>query len=147
MTIKEARKIQKEREQKAILLFVLSVGMVGLATYLLLEFTSVFEISTVFYLIPVVLFAPAVKKTRIYLFLTPREFSGKVVYINVYVVKSQRVKGERSYTQHESLEAEIIIDNGEKSKTKILPASPFTNNIAEGTELALLRFIDQPILV
>ena len=148
LTLKEARKLQKERESKAVLWFVFSLALVGIATYVLLEFTNVFEISTVFYLIPVALIAIAVKKTEIYKLLTAREFVGKVIYLNVYVVKSQRVRGERSYMTNEALEVEMIIENDEgKSKSLQIPSSPATYNIAEGTELALLRFIDTPIIL
>ena len=148
LTLKEARKLQKERESNAVLWFVFSLALVGIATYVLLEFTNVFEISTVFYLIPVALIAIAVKKTEIYKLLTAREFVGKVIYLNVYVVKSQRVRGERSYMTNEALEVEMIIENDEgKSKSLQIPSSPATYNIAEGTELALLRFIDTPIIL
>ncbi len=148
LTLKEARKIQKERESKAVLWFVFSLALVGIATYVLLEFTTVFEISTVFYLIPAALIAFAIKKTRIYLFLTAQEFIGTVVYMNVYDVQTQRVKGKLSYTTLHSLEAEIIIENDEgKSKSIQLPAGPGDNLISEGMTLALLRFIDNPIIM
>ena len=148
LTLKEARKIQKERESKAILTFIVSIAFVLLATYILLEYTNAFEISTVFYLIPIGIFAFSVKKTRIYLFLTSKEFSGTVVYNNVYVVKSQRVKGERSYMQHEGLEMEIIVENKDRSKRITIPASlPVASKISDGTKLSLLRFIDQPIII
>ena len=148
LTPKEARKIQKERESKAIITFVISLALVLLATYILLEYTNAFEISTVFYLIPIGLFGFTVKKTQIYLFLTPKEFTGKVVYNNVYIVKSQRVKGERSYMQRESLEMEIIIENDEKSKRITIPASyPVAAHISDGVTVSLLRFIYQPIII
>ncbi len=148
LTLKEARKLQKERESKAVLWFVFSLALVGIATYVLLEFTNVFEISTVFYLIPVALIAFAIKKTRIYLFLTAQEFVGKVIYLNVYVTRDQRIKGRITYTTVDNLEVEMIIENDEgKSKSLQIPSSPATYNIAEGTELALLRFIDTPIIL
>ncbi len=148
LTLKEARKIQKERESKAIITFVFSLAFVLLATYILLEYTNAFEISTAFYLIPIGIFGFSIKKTQIYLFLTPKEFTGTVVYNNVYVVKSQRVKGERSYMQHEGLEMEIIIENDEKSKRITIPASyPVASHISDGIKVSLLRFIYQPIII
>ncbi len=148
LTIKEARKIQKERESKAILTFVFSLVFVALATYILLEYTNAFEISTAFYLIPIGIFGFSIKKTRIYLFFTKKEFTGKVVYNNVYVVKSQRVKGERSYMQYEGLEMEIIVQDDSKSKRITIPASfPVAAHISDGVTVSLLRFIDQPIII
>ncbi len=149
MTLNEARKIQRDREQKAIILFVLSIGLVGLATYLLLEFTTIFSISSAFYLIPIGLLALAVKKTRIYLFLTPKEFKGKVVRLDVYPVKVGKVKGEHTYesSHGEALEVALYIDNGKTTKLKEMYSCQLTYKISVGTELSLLRFIDQPIII
>jgi hypothetical protein len=147
MTLKEARKIQKQREQKAVFIFLFSLAAAGIITYLLLEFTNIFELSSVFYLIPLTIIALAVKKSRVYLMLTAREFKGKVVYHNVYVVQDQRIKGKLSYTTVNGLEVEMIIENDHGSKTKILPAIPAISDISEGCTVTLLRFIDQPIII
>ncbi|MBR6783383.1 MAG: hypothetical protein IKM32_01695 [Clostridia bacterium] len=148
LTLKEARKIQKERESKAVIRFVFSLALVGIAFYALLEFTNVFEINNVFYLIPAALIAIAVKKTRIYLFLTAKEFVGTVTYMNVYMVSSQRVKGGRGYVTNDRLEAEIIVQSEDrKSKSILLPAGPGDNLISEGMTLALLRFVETPIIL
>lgn len=146
--IKEARKLSKQREARAIGLFLASLIATLLITYALMKYTNVFEINSVFYLIPVALLALAVKKTEIYKLLTTREFVGKVVYLNVYVTRDQRIKGRITYTTVDSLEVEMIIENDEgKSKSLQIPSSPATYNIAEGTRLALLRFVDTPIIL
>ena len=146
--IKEARKLSKQREARAIGLFLASLIVTLLITFVLMEYTSVFEINSVFYLIPVALLALAVKKTEIYKLFTAREFVGKVVYLNVYVTRDQRIKGRITYTTVDSLEVEMIIENDEgKSKSLQIPSSPATYNIAEGTRLALLRFVDTPIIL
>ncbi|MBO5768112.1 MAG: hypothetical protein J6R49_06230 [Clostridia bacterium] len=148
LTIKEARKIQKSREVKAIGLFLASLVVTLLITFVLMEYTTIFEINSVFYLIPVSILALAVKKTEIYKFATTKEFVGKVVYLNVYVTRDQRIKGRITYTTVDSLEVEMIIENDEgKSKSLQIPSSPATYNIAEGTRLALLRFVDTPIIL
>ena len=148
LTLKEARKLQKQREGKAVGLFLASLIVTLLITFVLMEYTSVFEINSVFYLIPVAFVAIAVKKTEIYKLLTAREFVGKVVYLNVYVTRDQRIKGRITYTTVDSLEVEMIIENDEgKSKSLQIPSSPATYNIAEGTRLALLRFVDTPIIL
>ncbi|MBR5859380.1 MAG: hypothetical protein IKZ05_05600 [Clostridia bacterium] len=146
--IKEARKLSKQREARAIGLFLASLIATLLITFVLMEYTNIFEINSVFYLIPVALLALAVKKTEIYRLFTPKEFIGKVVYMNVYVTRDQRIKGRITYTTVDSLEVEMIIENDEgKSKSLQLPSSPATYNIAEGTRLALLRFVDTPIIL
>ena len=148
LTLKEARKLQKSREGKAVGLFLASLVVTLLITFVLMEYTSVFEINSVFYLIPATILAIAVKKTEIYKLLTAREFVGKVVYLNVYVTRDQRIKGRITYTTVDSLEVEMIIENDEgKSKSLQIPSSPATYNIAEGTRLALLRFVDTPIIL
>lgn len=148
LTLNEARKLQKEREGKAIGLFLAIVIASLLLTYILMEYTTIFELSSVFYLIPAVLIGFAVKKTQVYRLLTQKEFVGKVVYMNVYEVREQRVKGEKSYMMVHGLEAEIIIESESgKSKSLQLPAGPGDNLISEGMTLALLRFIDQPIII
>ncbi len=148
LTLNEARKLQKERESKAIGWFIASVVATLLITFVLMEYTTIFEINSVFYLIPAALIAIAVKKTEIYKLLTAKEFVGKVVYLNVYVTRDQRIKGRITYTTVDNLEVEMIIENDEgKSKSLQIPSSPATYNIAEGTRLVLLRFVDTPIII
>lgn len=149
LTLNEAKKIQKERERKAILVFCISVALTALITFLLIKFTTLFSISSAFYLIPIGLLALTVKKTKVYLLLTAREFRGKVVRLDVYPVKTGNIKGEHTYEtrQGEALEVAIYIDNGKRTKLKEMYASPLTYQISVGTELSLLRFIDQPIII
>ena len=149
LTHKEAKEIQRKREKKAIIGFFWSVLFIALGTFCLLQFTSIFEISSGFYLIPIVLFALSVKNTKIYLFLTAKEFRGKVVRLDLYPVKTGKVKGEHTYEtrQGEALEAAIYVDNGKKTKLKEMLATPIVYQISVGTELSLLRFIDQPIII
>lgn len=149
MTLNEAKKIQKEREKRSIGWFILSVALTALITFLLFKFTTLFSISSAFYLIPIGLLALTVKKTKVYLFLTAKEFRGKVVRLDVYPVKTGNIKGEHTYetSQGEALEVAMYIDNGKTAKLKEMYASPLTYKISVGTELALLRFIDQPIII
>ena len=148
MTLNEAKKLQKERERKAFIGFCLSILFIAFGTFMLVEFTPVFEISSGFYLIPIGLLALAVKNTKIYLFLTAREFRGKIVRLDLYPVKTGNIKGEHTYEtrQGEALEVAIYIDNGKRTKLKEMYASPLTYGITVGTDITLLRFIDQPII-
>ena len=147
LTIKEARRLQKERSNKAILIFVFSVAFVIAASYFTLKYTDLLEWSSVFYLVPIIFLGIAIKYSKIYLFLSPKEFTGKVIKIEVYVVKGQRVKGERSYTQNEALEVAILVDNGKKTISKTMPAGDISAKLYEGIEISYLRFIENPIII
>ena len=149
MTLNEAKKLQKEREKKAFIGFCLSILFIAFGTFMLVEFTPVFEISSGFYLIPIGLLALAVKNTKIYLFLTAREFRGKIVRLDLYPVKTGNIKGEHTYEtrQGEALEAAIYIDNGKCTKLKEMYATPIVYSLSVGMSVALLRFIDQPIII
>lgn len=144
---KAAKQIQKERETKAILSFAVSAVVIGAAAYLWFAFTDILSISSVFYLVPIAALAFAIKKTRITEFFKPREFAGKVVDVDVYIVKTARVKGKPSYVMNEYPEAEILIEKDGKPKSKVLPHCPLTEHLREGDEVAFLRFIDQPIVI
>ena len=150
MELKEARKLQKERESKSIIFFLISIAVIGIITFILLEYTTIFELSSVFYLIPIFLFGYAIKKTRVYMFLKAREFTGKVIRLDVYPVKVGKMHGDDSYeyrmSTRDALEIALIIDNGKKSKSLELLVSPLTAKIGEDTTLTLLRFIDEPII-
>ena len=149
LTLKEARKLQKERENKAIFTFLFCFAFIGVGSFLLFYLTDILNISTVFYLIPIILLGLAIKKTRIYLFLTKKEFTGKVVRVDVYPVKTGSIRGEHTYEvrQGEQLEQEIFIE-GDRLRTCKIPAYiKVAPMIGVGTEICLLRFIDEPILM
>lgn len=149
MTLKEARRIQKERETKAILSFLASVAFIALGTFLLFFLTDVLALSSMFYLLPVALLALAVKKTKIYKLSEPKEFVGNIVRMDVYPVKVGKIKGDDTYEQTwgESLEVYIIVDNGKKSRSSAVLAGKGTRHLAEGKRVALMRFIYYPIII
>jgi len=149
MTLKEAREKQKERERKAIYSFLASIAFIGVGSFLLFYLTDILSISSIFYLIPIGLFALAVKKTKIHKFLEPKEFVGKIVKMDVYPVKVGKIRGDDTYEQNwgESLEVELIVDNGDKTKMVAVLASKATWHLAEGKKVAILRFIYYPIII
>lgn len=151
MTLKEARKIQKERETKAILTFLASVAFIALGTFLLFYLTDVLALSSIFYLLPVALLALAVKKTKIYKFSEPKEFVGNIVRMDVYPVKVGNMKGDDAYeyrlSTSETLEVYLIVENGKKSRSAAVLAGKGTWHLAEGKKVALMRFIYYPIII
>ncbi len=149
LTLNEARSIQKEREKKAIISFTASILLIALGTFLLFYFTDVLELSTAFYLIPIGMIGFAVKKTEIYKLFSAKEFTGKVVRMDVYPVKVGKIRGERLYQQNwgEALEIYLIVDDGKRSKTATLYASKDTAPLSVGDTVALLRFIYTPVMI
>ncbi len=151
MTLKEARKIQKERETKAILTFLASFAFIALGSFLLFYCTDVLSLSSIFYLVPVCLLGLTIKKTKIYKFFQPKEFVGKIVRMDVYPVKVGTMKGDDAYeyrmSTSESLEVYLIVDNGDKSKSVAVLAGKATWYLAEGKKVAILRFIYYPIII
>ena len=149
LTLKEAKKLQKEREGKSVLFFLISFVLIGIVTFLLLEYTTLFELSSIFYLIPIGLLALAVKKTRIYLFLTPRYFEGVVVRSDLYPVKVGLMKGTRTYESRRrvAFEREIFLENGNKLRSVVVPDGLLSVEPSVGKTFALLRFVDEPIII
>ncbi len=149
MTLSEAKIKQKERERKAIISFSLSLLFIAIGSFLLFYFTEILTISSIFYLFPVALIALAVKKTRIYKFLEPKEFIGNVVRMDVYPVKVGKIHGDDTYEQTwgEALEVSLIVDNGRKTKSVAVYAAKETWYLAEGKKVAVLRFIYYPIII
>ena len=149
LTLKEAREIQKSREQKAIISFIASVVFISLGSFLLFYFTDILELSTIFYLIPIGMIGFAVKKTEIYKLFSAKEFTGKVVRMDVYPVKVGKIRGERLYQQNwgEALEIYLIVDDGKRSKTATLYAGKDTALLSVGDTVALLRFIYMPVMI
>ncbi len=149
LTLKEARAMQKERETKAILSFIASILFIALGSFLLFYFTDILEISSIFYLIPIGLAALAVKQTKIYNFFAAKEFTGKVVRMDIYPVKVGKIRGERLYQQNwgEALEIYLIVDDGKRSKTATLYASKDTAPLSVGDTVAILRFVYFPVMI
>lgn len=149
MTLSEAKIKQKERERKAIISFSLSLLFIAIGSFLLFYFTEILTISSIFYLFPVALIALALKKTRIYKFLEPREFVGNVVRMDVYPVKVGKIHGDDTYEQTwgETLEVSLIVDDGRKTKSVAVYAAKETWYLAEGKKVAILRFIYYPIII
>lgn len=149
LTLKEARTIQKKRERKAIISFISSVLFILIGSFILFNFTEILTVSTIFYLIPIGLLGVAVKNTKIYKFFNSKEFTGKVLRMDVYPVKVGSIKGDDIYEQDwgEALEISIIVDNNGRSKSATLYASKDTARLSVGDTVTILRFIDTPIII
>lgn len=149
LMLDEAKKMQKERERKSLIFSLSSFVITALLTFILYEFTGIFESSSMFWLIPIIIVALTLKKTNLLLFLNPRVFEGEVVRIDVYAVKTGTIKGGRTYEvkQGEAFETELFVENDNKMKTVRLLSGPMTTNISVGTKVALLRFVEQPVIL
>ncbi len=148
-TLDEAKKIQKDREAKSLTSALIWLILTATATVLVYFFTDLFEFSSAFWLIPIIIIALIFKKTSLGVFLSPKVFEGKVVRMDVYAVKTGYIKGDDIYEvgQGEAFETELFVENGSKMRTVRLPSGPMTANISVGTKVALLRFVEQPVII
>ena len=151
MTLKQAQAIQREKETQVIIKLIGFSSIVLVASFLLLYYTKMLEISSIFYLIPFAMEGIVIKKTGASTFFTPRIFVGKVIKIDIYGVSEARVKGAgkgHGSNYNRFLEAELIARN-EKGKTVLrkLYNGDITARLSEGDEIAFLRFIDEPIVI
>lgn len=148
-TLHEAKKIQKARERKALTNALICLIIITTATISAYAFTDIFKLSSVFWLIPICALGLTFKRTKIHLLLTPKVFEGEVVRMDVYAVKTGTIKGDDIYEvdQGEAFETELFVENGNKMRTVKLPSGPMTSNISVGTKVALLRFVEQPVII
>ncbi len=144
---KEAKRLQKEKETQIIIKFIAYLAIIATITFLLFRFTNIFNRSAS-YLIPIIALFRSIKKTQIYMFLTPREFIGEIINIDVYMVQNQVVKGsDEPYKTQNGFEAEIIIKKGNRLKSIKMPHGRFSANAQIGDKVVVLRFIDKPLML
>ncbi len=154
LTLAEARKIQRERSEKSITKFGVFVLLDALAILLaFLLSRSSYDMRTSGAIIAAALLALAyqIKITRVYLFFTPREFTGAVQFYDVQVetVKENlsNLPGDK-FKMHDVAYGEMIVkDSRGRSKTKKFLYSEEYTKIDIGTTVTVLRFIDRPVIM
>lgn len=85
LTLDEARKIQAKREKSAIIRFaawLVVIIAVTITVYLLFDY---FQKYIVLYLVPAVCVFLNIRKSKIYFFLFPKEYSGNIKYCKLYI--------------------------------------------------------------
>lgn len=151
LTLKEARKLRNEREIQAILKFLISAVFIAILFILLFVYTNILSINSVFYLLPVPFLFIFGKICGMQNFFAPKEFIGEVRNIHVYRITERVSKGVG--TGHGGsggthFEAELLlVDKKGKTMIKTFWYGDTVSRLKEGDEIAILRFVDEPIFI
>ncbi len=155
LTLNEARKIRQKNEQKIIIKFVISLLVIALSIYLMVNYTNILKHGTFYYIFPAVAIPLAFIATGMHKFLEKKEFCGKVIKIHIYNLDFTRIRmgsdGNRPafkiHTYSNKIEGEIIVQN-EKGKTmlKTVRNRDLLLKISEGDTITFLRTIEDPVL-
>ncbi len=152
MTLDEARKLQKKNETNSIVSFLVCFTAIGLLTAVMFSYTTVLEKSAFYWILPIATLAIAVKTTKIYLFLSRKEFIGRVVHVHIYSIRERQRKGFNYGTGANSTkrrnEAEIIVESEDGSSVMLTVKHQDTvAKLSDGDKLAILRFIETPVII
>ncbi len=152
MTLEEARKLQKKAETKSIVSFLVCFTVIGLLAALMFSYATVLERSAFYWILPIAALAISVKTTKIHLFLSRKEFIGRVVHVHIYSLRERQRKGfnygtGQSSTRRKS-EAEIIVESEDGHSVMLTVKHQDTvAKLSDGDKLAILRFIEAPIII
>lgn len=153
LTLAEARKVQRERSEKAITkfgVFVLLDALAILLAFLLSRGGSDMRTSGAIIAAALLALAYQIKITEVYLFFTPREFTGTVEFYDVQVENVRdnlsNLPGDR-YKMYDVAYGEMIVkdSSGRSKRKKFLYTEEYTK-IDVGTTVTILRFIDRPVI-
>lgn len=149
----EARRIQREREKKCALHFALCFGLAGITVFASFLCANRFEetnIAVTGTAIAVAFLLWQLKRTRFYLFFTPREYTGTVQH---YEVRVEHIKENLSHlpgSKYQAYDATfgdlVIADEKGRLKSKRFLYSEEYDKIEIGAKVTILRFIDRPVL-
>lgn len=151
LNLEEARKIQKERQRKALLAFAGWAALIAACTVLTALFTDYFSRIAGLWVLPLLLLALAGRLTRVYRLLAPKEFSGTITDCHVYVEHTKTNASHLPGSTYDAVDVtkmDITVKNAagnEKSKTFVCNSKNVS--LKTGDAVTLLRFIDQPIRV
>ncbi len=153
ISLENARKLRNKAEIKVLAVFLVLTAVIAVASYLVftkIEFND--EMSNyykMYYLVPLVLWGFVIKKSGITRFIQPREFFGEVIKIEIYRAEERKTKsGGFDALQDKNFEAELMVKNDkEKVILRVFPNGDATNRLREGDKVAILRFVDEPVVI
>lgn len=154
LTLEEARKVQKEKENKSILRFIISILIIGLALFLMVKFTNILEHGTFVYIFPVIAIPIAVKSTKVYRLFAPKEFRGTIIKLHLYGLSDHRARVTGRGTvvvanSHDAkaLEAEIIAENENGKKImRTVRNKQIVAELSEGDVITFFRSLEDPVI-
>ncbi len=151
LTLDEARAMQKSRQKKSPLKFFVLAVLIASGSVFVFLCTDIIALSSVFYLLPLPFLLLAVKLSEITRLFAPKEFQGEVVSVRVYIMGASKTKGAgrgHGPNTKSHYEAELLLkDKKGKALFKTFWNGDVTSHLRPGDEIAVLRFIDEPILI
>ena len=152
MTLKDARALQKRNETKAIISFLIAFTAIGLLTAYMFSFTKILEHSSFYWLLPILAMMITVRTTKIYRFLSKKEFVGRVVHVHIYSLRERSRKGlgygTGANSRRRRQEAEIIVQSDDGGSVMLTVKHQDTvAKLSDGDKLAILRFVDTPVII
>ncbi len=151
MTLEQARVLQSQREKSVITKFLVFVIVTVAVCFGIFSCTDLFSVNYIFYIIPVLVLIVIGKYCGIDKFFTAKEFVGEVRDVHIYRITervSKGVGGGHGGSGGTHFEAELLVKN-KKGRTilRTFWNGDVTSHLAEGDEIAILRFVDEPILI
>ncbi len=153
LTLEQARKIQKKAEIKTALAFILPTIAVAIISFLVFYFIDfskeMSDYYKIYYVIPFAIEIVIIKLSGVTTFFKPKEFVGEVMKNEIYRAEERKVKsGGFDALQDKSFESELMVRNKDgKTIFRVFPRGDATANLLEGDEVAVLRFVNEPVVI
>ena len=153
LTLEQARKLQKKAEIKTALKFIIPTVLVAVISFLFFYFIDLNKDMSnyykIYYLVPFAVELVIIKFSGISGFFKPKEFIGEVMKNEIYRAEERKVKsGGFDALQDKSFESELMVRNKDgKTIFRVFPRGDATANLLEGDEVAVLRFVNEPVVI
>ncbi len=153
LTLKEARKIQKERESKVVARFAVYTAISESAVWALIYFADLLAINNVFYLLPIATLLLAFKFSGMPTFFEPKEFRGTITDIHVYATRDRVVKGAGWGNGSNVGMLYNVANIGVTNEKGRIMTRAYRNeheicDLREGGEIIIMRFVpESPIII
>ncbi len=148
MTLTDALRIQRKAQRKALIMFFGSLALLtAVCTCLFFVDGRIFYVSVG---ISVLLMFFFTKRSYIYEFFLPKQYSGEVVYflVRTEMVKKSYANGAgATYDAYYTKRADItVVDDKGKTRYKTFIYSEAYDAVKVGDKATVFRFVDKPII-
>lgn len=151
LSLDEARKLQAKYQKSAVLKFSVFTVIILAALFLTLNFTDYLTQYASLYAVFAVLLLLAVKFSKIYVLFQHKEFVGTVQYSNLKMEPVKKYNSHQAGTTYQTndvpmLDLIVLDDKGKKLRKTVEYQWGWACQFPAGSRVAILRFIDQPIV-
>ncbi len=153
LTLEQARTIRKKAEIKTALKFIIPTVLVAVISFLVFYFIDfnkeMSDYYKIYYLVPFAVEIVIIKLSGITEFFKSKEFIGEVMKNEIYRAEERKIKsGGFDALQDKSFESELMVRNKDgKTIFRVFPRGDATANLLEGDTVAVLRFVDEPVVI